>query len=375
MKTNNLLKITATSFISLCCGAGIALSICHNNLSEALAYYSPTTVYYNGDAKTYYKSINASSSGDTLLSALRSLNTSKRKKTMGYKKMGTSSSTSPFVYTDYDPATAKKDKNGQTYGTSLLSFYSGISTTSYNKEHVWPNSRGGNKVEDDIHMPRPTISTENTARGNSVYYEGKTSSASGWDPYTAFNSSIGCYNGEGIRGECARIIFYCVVASSSLVLNDNTSNSGNNMGKLTDLLEWNIKYAVNEREYRRNEGAEYLQGNRNPFIDHPEYACKIWGNTNAETQAICKNNLPDIPSGKEVSGDNANYTNGDTSGDTGGNTDPGTGGDSDNKDDSSSKKGCRASIGGSSIILFVASATALGVVIKKKKDDKDKTDK
>ncbi|MFA7032566.1 MAG: Ig-like domain-containing protein, partial [Bacilli bacterium] len=32
---------------------------------------------------------------------------------------------------------------------------------------------------------------------------------------------------------------------------------------------------------------EYLQGNRNPFVDHPEYACKIWGDFNTTTQGIC----------------------------------------------------------------------------------------
>ena len=61
------------------------------------------------------------------------------------------------------------------------------------------------------------------------------------------------------------------------------------MGKLSDLLKWNINYPVLDREKTRNEGAEYLQGNRNPFIDHPEYACKIWGNTNSTTKSICDN--------------------------------------------------------------------------------------
>ena len=59
------------------------------------------------------------------------------------------------------------------------------------------------------------------------------------------------------------------------------------MGKLSDLLKWNKNYAVQDRERIRNEGAQSLQGNRNPFIDHPEYACRIWGNTNSTTRQIC----------------------------------------------------------------------------------------
>ncbi|HNX16011.1 MAG TPA: Ig-like domain-containing protein [Bacilli bacterium] len=259
---------------------GIAVSQT-NNPQPTHAYYNPITTYTNGDGATYYNGISQSATGTTLLSALQTLNKSKRKITMGYSKMGTSASTSPYVYTDYNPnGTTYTDSNGQIYGTSLASFYTKTSMTSYNKEHVWPNSRGGSAVEADIHMPRPTIAAENSNRGNSFYVEGMASSSSGWDPYTAGYSEIS-------RGEAARIIFYCCAASSTLSLSDNTNGSGNLMGKLSDMLKWNLQYSVTTYERNRNEGAEYLQGNRNPFIDHPEYACKIWGNTNSTTQAIC----------------------------------------------------------------------------------------
>ena len=79
-----------------------------------------------------------------------------------------------------------------------------------------------------------------------------------------------------------------MTASSSLVLNDETRNDGNNMGKLTDLIKWACENPVNEREKRRNVGGEYLQGNRNAFVDHPEYACKIWGSYNSSTKSACQ---------------------------------------------------------------------------------------
>lgn len=232
----------------------------------------------------YYKDIKSSSSGTTLLSALKTLNTSKRKSTVGYKQMGTDAS-SKYKFTDYDPATAKKNAAGVLYGTKILSFYSGKSTLTFNREHVWPKSRGGDKVEDDIFMTRPTITAENSDRGNSVYVTGMTSDSAGWDPVAAFSKTIGNY--KSIRGECARIIFYCMTATSGLTLNDNTSNGGNNMGKISDLVEWACANPVNEREIRRNNGGEYLQGNRNAFVDHPEYVCKIWGSTNSRTKKAC----------------------------------------------------------------------------------------
>ena len=232
----------------------------------------------------YYEGIDTRLRGDDLLNQLRSRNTSKRKKEVGYAQMGTSPS-GQFKYTDYDPNYVQYDKNGQPYGTRIISFYSGNSTTSWNREHVWPNTHGGSSVEDDIHMPRPTIESENGSRGHSFYIENMKTSQDGWDP------AMESFGKEDYRGDCARIIFYCMVATKNLVLVDDASRSyktnNNEMGVISDMLSWNLRYPVQEREKRRNSGAEYLQGNRNPFIDHPEFACKIWGTYNQATKQIC----------------------------------------------------------------------------------------
>ena len=44
------------------------------------------------------------------------------------------------------------------------------------------------------------------------------------------------------------------------------------MGVLSDLLTWHHEDPPDAREHRRNEAVYVFQGNRNPFIDHPEYA-------------------------------------------------------------------------------------------------------
>ena len=256
--------------------------------------------YTNGDAATYYNSIDDSQSGNTLLTALRTLNLSKRQSTVGYSNMGTTPS-GQFKYTDYDPDYVQYDSNGQPYGTKISSFYTYTSATSWNREHVWPNSHGGGSGGDagspypdaDIHMPRPTISSENSSRGNSFFVEGMNHSSNGWDPYTAG------YSAES-RGEAARITFYCMLVNSKLALAPNNTTpsgtdsvtgisfgSGHTMGNLETLIKWNINYPVTQREKNRNEGAEYLQGNRNAFVDHPEYACKIWGNVNSTIKNMC----------------------------------------------------------------------------------------
>lgn len=251
----------------------------NNNNSQAYDTQKDSAVI-----SEYYSGINQSSSGTALLSALRSLNLGKRTSEVGYTNMGTNAS-QKFKYTDYDPATVRYTESGVPYGSKISSFYSGKTTSVFNREHVWPKSRGGDLVENDILMVRPTVEEENSDRGNSVYVTGMATEYNGWDPVTAFGNTIGV--AENIRGECARIIFYCMTASSSLVLGDGTGNSGNNMGKISDLVEWACDNPVTMREKRRNVGAQFLQGNRNAFVDHPEYVCKIWGDTNSKTKAAC----------------------------------------------------------------------------------------
>lgn len=271
---------------------GLALSVFSGAIlfSQKEEVYVPTfATYTNGDADTYYNSI-GNKTGDELLSALKTLNKTRRKSTVGYSAMGTSSTSSQYKYTDYDPNTVQYDSNNQPYGTKVLSFYSGNSTSSFNREHVWPNTHGGSLVEADIHMTRPTISSENGSRSHSFYVEGVCiKNGGGWDP------AMEDFGEETYRGDSARIIFYCLVAdqSGALYLVDDASRSSNTnnkeMGVISDMISWHLRYAPKQREMNRNEGAEYLQGNRNPFIDHPEYVCRIWSGFNSKTQQLCAN--------------------------------------------------------------------------------------
>ena len=263
MKLRSRVTISTISLLSL----GLAVFGMHLNNRNVVT----VGAYSNGDAATYYNGIDQYATGTTLLNALQSLNTTKRRSQVGYNSM-----MNKFSQTD----------PGDTSG-SIRSFYSGksVSKSQCNREHVWPNSHGGDMVEDDIHMVRPTLKSENEGRGNSFYVEGMNHEYDGWDPA---NCGVETY-----RGDSARIVFYCVVAYDGFELLDvnkhHTTSEDNDykMGKLSDLLKWNLKYPVLQREKTRNEAAESLQGNRNPFIDHPEYACRIWGNTNSETQRIC----------------------------------------------------------------------------------------
>ena len=230
--------------------------------------------YTTGDAETYYNGISSSLTGSSLLTKLQELNSAKRRTLISYNSM--------FSYfSKTDPGTSSG---------KVTSFYTGKNCTSVTREHIWPysklvlndhtgNSRGDNDIEKDLQMIRPADSSINEDRGNSFY---TMPDGQGYDP--------GGLGDETYRGEAARIIFYCVVADGNLSLVDRDYDSWQNhtMGKLSDLLRWNIQYSITNREKVRNEAVEGIQGHRNPFVDHPEYACKIWGNTNTLTNAICK---------------------------------------------------------------------------------------
>ena len=222
----------------------------------------------------YYSSISDSQTGLALAASLESRLQSERTSSFSYGSLQTTA----FPYTDVDP---NRPNDGY-----IVSFYSGTPVNGYvgmNKEHTWPNSHGGGYIENDPHMVRPTLTSENSARGNAYYAD---SPSQGWDP----NS----FGNDKYRGIAARIIFYGAVIgyTEGLRLEDvgfvSGSGNGGRMGKLSDLLTWNFQYPIDQSEIIRNETLDSsLNYNRNPFIDNPSYACRIWGSTNSTTQSIC----------------------------------------------------------------------------------------
>lgn len=233
------------------------------NTNYEYVYIEPN---YSG---TYYNQISDELRGKDLLLQLDNLLDSTSHPTINFTYKGLMSEV--FPYTD--------GKDGKLYA-----FYRGTlaSSGSMNREHVWPNSRGGNYVERDPHMVRPTLTSDNSGRGNAFYNE-----SGNYDP-----GEFGAYQ---YRGICARIIFYCAVKAQenglNLVDKNTDSTSNKSMGKLSTLLKWNLEYDIDATEIQRNDILyTKFKHNRNPFIDDRNYACKIWGDTNAETRGVCSGN-------------------------------------------------------------------------------------
>ncbi len=143
-----------------------------------------------------------------------------------------------------------------------------------NREHTWPDSRGGNLIQNDPLVIRPSLKSENSARGNKNY-----ALSGGWDP-----ASCGY---EGARGESARVILYAATRygkSKDLKLS-NAFSTSKTMGTLKDLLAWNAQYPPTDFEKLVNNRYASMGYARNPFVDHPIYANFIWDNNGLRSSA------------------------------------------------------------------------------------------
>ncbi len=190
----------------------------------------------------------------------------------------------------------------------------------YNREHTWPNSLGfgsatGNlglphSPYTDTHMLYLTESVYNADRGNKPYAnctlasgcaervtEANNGSGSGSGVYPGNSNWVKSPDGNGgsfevwgkRKGDMARAIMYMAIryeggthpttgqSEPDLELTDNrsliviTSSSPAYMGLLSTLVAWHQADPPDAAERARNEVIYSFQGNRNPFIDHPEW--------------------------------------------------------------------------------------------------------
>jgi len=157
----------------------------------------------------------------------------------------------------------------------------GGSNGEWNREHVFPKSLANPDLGDvgagaDAHNLRACDVQQNGNRGNKLFAD-----AGG----NAGPVSTNWYPGDEWKGDCARIIMYmylrygtrCVPAD---VGTGTVNSSDPNMVNL--FLDWNNDDPVSQFEKDRNDALQNHQGNRNPFIDNPHIAYKIWGGPIAE---------------------------------------------------------------------------------------------
>jgi predicted extracellular nuclease/endonuclease I len=159
---------------------------------------------------------------------------------------------------------------------------------SWNREHVWAKSHGfpddSQYGYTDAHHLRPADWSMNTLRSNLDF-------DNGGDPVEEspenFKDSDSWEPRNDVKGDVARMMFYMATRydgaamdrTPDLILVDmvGTASGSPEFGKLCTLWEWHLNDPVDAREMTRNDVVFEYQGNRNPFIDRPDWGDEIYG--------------------------------------------------------------------------------------------------
>ncbi|AXX29249.1 Extracellular ribonuclease Bsn [Actinosynnema pretiosum subsp. pretiosum] len=237
-----------------------------------------TTTTRPGGNDSYYQAA-IGKTGSALKSALHTIIST------GARKLSYDQVWEALRNTDQDPGNSN----------NVVLLYSGRSQSKtanggnpddWNREHVWAKSHGdfgtATGPGTDLHHLRPEDVSVNSERGNKDFDNGGTAvgeapgnrtDSDSWEPRDA------------VKGDVARMIFYMAVRYEGtdgwpdLEVNNSVSNGSKpNIGKLTVLLQWHAQDPPDSFEQRRNQVIQdSYQGNRNPFVDHPEWVSSIWG--------------------------------------------------------------------------------------------------
>ena len=187
-----------------------------------------------------------------------------------------------------------------------------------NREHSFPKSWFNSQTPTytDLHMLLPVDAFVNQRRSNhpygvcaigTTYTNGDLTMLGkiGTSTYNGYSETVYEPDDE-YKGDLARIYFYVVTCYNSDVSTwssgqlDYASNGYKAFSNwsIQMLMEWHRADPVSAKEISRNEGVFGEQGNRNPFVDHPELAEYIWGTKQNTTWTGI--DIPDDPILKKV---------------------------------------------------------------------------
>lgn len=312
MLRQNANKLVLCCMLAVVLAVSVVLPSVTNSSNVAIAD-SSTTSYYSGN---YYNSIDTSLRGDDFRDKLANLITTTHANYTSYAGLANA-----FKTTDAVP-----NKSGYITwfytGTEVKFSGFGGSGGQTNREHVWPKDGGSafsetSECGSDAHHLRPTECNLNSARGSKSFGEVEQStqnvvnqnkSASygdGTADSLCYTSGSFFYPAAGYRGATARILMYVQTRwgnKFNLQFVDGAGHS-KTIGDFKTLMKWHLEELPTQEEINRNQAVYEIQGNRNPFIDHPEYAAYIYseagsyyannGTTMAnEVNALLANNNP-----------------------------------------------------------------------------------
>jgi len=249
------------------------------------------------NAATYYNSV-GSGTGATLKTSLYN-------KILGHTVTGysglwaTYSSADPFYNGKvWDIYSTRLDANSPfefTFSTNQCGNYS-IEGDCYNREHSFPQSwfsQASPMVSDMFHI-FPTDGKVNGMRSNYPFGEVGTATYTSMQGAKLGNNTTPGYTGivfepiNDYKGDLARSFFYMATRYQNLIAGWQSNGNANDVlaGNaypaydawfIELLLKWHNQDPPSVKEINRNNILFGYQNNRNPFVDSPQYAQKIWG--------------------------------------------------------------------------------------------------
>ena len=171
----------------------------------------------------------------------------------------------------------------------------------FNKEHTFPKSWFGGQVYpmySDAFIVMPSDKKDNGLRGNLAYATVNPSVTNnignGWrigscvTPNYPYGINV-FEPADQFKGDFARNYFYVATCYQNAISSwqtldpsgdtvlDGSSDKVFEQWYLDLLYSWHLADPVSQKEITRNNAIYNVQGNRNPFVDHPEYVAQIWG--------------------------------------------------------------------------------------------------
>lgn len=152
----------------------------------------------------------------------------------------------------------------------------------WSKDHIWPKAFGfvdNYRMLADLHNIIPADPSKNAKRGAGLFYDAFLDRDA---PQKEALAPAGHYDSRGI---VARACLYMAVryqgengepALRIVEGRELVERFQPRIGSLRTLLYWHKIVAVSTEERRRVDRIMQLQGNRNPFVDHPELADKLF---------------------------------------------------------------------------------------------------
>lgn len=260
-------------------GSVFTYQLNHTNDTVSASAWSGTQTSTEGN---YFSSV-GSETGEALKLKLRSIISA-----------GTSESYDWPRYEAADEAENDSSKVLLIYSRQNVAKTAHVSgSVGWNREHSFAKSLFNEQapaVNDNHHIFADDNQT-NSQRGNKPFNElSPSSSTRSIDSYgnltdNYYTSSYFMPN-DLAKGEVARATMYMNTRYGySITLN---------FYSVELMLQWHLEHPVTNREVYRNNTVHSLQKNRNPYIDHQDWACKVYSGTNAATQALCNSALEPV---------------------------------------------------------------------------------